>query len=141
MTITYKFADGSVSVVEVDKEIGELIIEYNRQEESLSRKERYHCISIESAVYEGKDFSNGETPERTLQNKIDAENDKKRIIAAMDKLTDIQRRRLLLLANGFTMRDIARIEKVKVYAVEKSIESARKKFLRIFPKRGVQNGG
>lgn len=54
MIIKYTFSDGTVSEVEVDEAIGCLIIEYRQDEENLSRKERYHCFSIESSVYEGK---------------------------------------------------------------------------------------
>ncbi len=53
VTIKYKFADGSVSEAEVSEKIGSFITEHRQQEENLSRKERYHCISIEGALFEG----------------------------------------------------------------------------------------
>lgn len=132
MTIKYIFADGTVSVADVNDKIGSIIIECNRQEENLSRKERYHCISIEDALHKGKDFGDGKTPETALQKKFDDENDKNRIYSALNKLTKTQRKRLLLLAEGFTMREIACMEKVNVNAVEKSIYAARKKFKKFF---------
>lgn len=46
MIIKYTFADGTVSEVEVDEAMGELITKYRQAEENLSRKERYHCFSI-----------------------------------------------------------------------------------------------
>lgn len=41
MKIKYEFADGTVSEVEVEESIGEVIIEDRRQEDNLARKERY----------------------------------------------------------------------------------------------------
>ncbi len=50
MIIKYKFANGSVKRVEVSEEIGSFIKESRRHEANLSRKERYHCDSIEGAL-------------------------------------------------------------------------------------------
>ena len=48
MKIKYEFADGTVSEVEVEESIGAVIIEDRRLEDNLSRKERYHCYSLDS---------------------------------------------------------------------------------------------
>ena len=42
MTVKYKFADGTVSEVEVSEEIGTDIMDDRRKEKSANRKERYH---------------------------------------------------------------------------------------------------
>ena len=55
-----------------------------------------------------------------------------RIRAAFDTLTEVQKRRLLMLADGLSMREIARREGIKHHAVMESIEGARKKFLKNF---------
>ena len=47
--IRYEFADGTVSEVEVEESIGAVIIEDRRLEDNLSRKERYHCYSLDAA--------------------------------------------------------------------------------------------
>ena len=141
MIIKYTCADGTVSEVEVDEAIGCLIIEYRQAEENLSRKERYHCFSVESSVYEGKELSTGETPEIILQRKIDNDRSEELFDAAMNSLSEIQRRRLLMLIDGHSMREIARLEGVGTNSVAKSIWGARKIFRKFFPKRGVQNRG
>jgi len=64
--IKYEFADGTVSEVEVEESIGAVIIEDRRLEDNLSRKERYHCYSLEAAEFEDMDYADGMTPEDDL---------------------------------------------------------------------------
>ena len=109
MIIKYTFADGTVSEVEVDEAIGSLIIEYRQEEEKLSSKERYHCFSVESSIYEGKELSTGETPEIILQRKIDSNRSEELIDAAMNSLSETQRRRLLMLIGGLSLREIGHL--------------------------------
>ena len=52
--------------------------------------------------------------------------------AALDKLSETQQRRLLMLADGLSIREIARREGVDHRAVRESIEAARKKFKKNF---------
>ena len=128
MLIKYTFADGTVSEVEVDEELGNFIIESRQDEENLSRKERYHCFSVESSVYEGKELSTYETPEKILQLKIDNIRKEKLFEDAMNSLSEIQRRRLLMLIDGLSLRDISRREGVSFHSVAKSIWGAKKYF-------------
>lgn len=128
MKIKYEFADGTVSEVEVEDSIGAFIVEDRRLEDNLSRKERYHCYSLDAAQFEGSEYGTEETPEVQMEQKQDAE----RIARAMDGLSDVQRRRLLMLADGKSMREIAREEKVQHRAVVKSIEGAKKTFRKNF---------
>ena len=72
MKIKYEFADGTVSEVEVEESIGAVIIEDRRLEDNLSRKERYHCYSLDAAQFEGAEYSDGETPETQMMRKMDA---------------------------------------------------------------------
>jgi len=140
MIIKYKFADGSVTRVEVSNEIGSFIKESRRLEANLSRKERYHCNSIEGSLFEGRELGMSETPEKVLIMKIDSKEMAQRISDTLDKLTDVQRRRLLLCIKGLTVREIARLEGVGVNAVGKSISAARKNFINFFEK-GCTKGG
>ena len=55
MKIKYEFADGTVSEVEVEESIGAAIIDSRRKEDNLSRKERYHCYSLDAMPYGDKD--------------------------------------------------------------------------------------
>lgn len=52
--IIYKFADGTISEVKVEEEVGQAIIISRREEENYERKMRYHCpVSIDRLEYEG----------------------------------------------------------------------------------------
>ena len=42
MKISYTFANGENSEVEVNEEIGTFILDSRREEDNLGRKERYH---------------------------------------------------------------------------------------------------
>ena len=115
MKIKYEFADGTVSEVEVEESIGAVIIESRRKEDNLARKERYHCYSMDSVQFEGDEYGTEETPETQMERELDTE----RIAHALDGLSEVQRRRLLKFAEGKSMREIAREEKVQHRAVMK----------------------
>lgn len=93
MKIKYEFADGTVSDVEIEDSIGAVIIELRRLEDNLARKERYHCYSLDATEFEGEDFATEDIPESILMRNAE----KERIAHALDKLSYVQRRRLLML--------------------------------------------
>lgn len=128
MKIKYEFADGTVSEVEVEESIGAVIIEDRRLEDNLSRKERYHCYSLDAAQFEGAEYADGETPETKLEREMDTE----RIAQALDELSEVQRRRILMLAGGMSVNEIARKEGVHHSVVSETISAARKKFKKFF---------
>jgi len=61
---------------------------------------------------------------------------KKKCNLAISSLSDIQKRRMILLAAGMSYQEIADFEGCKKNAVKKSIDQVRKKFLKFFPERG-----
>ena len=128
MKINYTFNNGENSEVEVNEEIGAVILESRRKEENLARKERYHCVSMENSEFEGVDFIDETTPEALFMEQLDNEH----IMETLDKLSETQRRRLLMLASGMSIHDIARSEETDYRAVYDSIKQARKKFQKIF---------
>lgn len=128
MKIKYEFADGTVSEVEVEESIGAVIIEDRRLEDNLSRKERYHCYSLDAAQFEGTEYADNETPERKMEREMDTE----RIAQALDGLSEVQRRRILMLAGGMSVNEIARKEGVHHSVVSETISAARKKFKKFF---------
>ena len=138
MKIKYESVTGEITEVEVSEEIGAVIIDSRRKEENLARKERYHCYSLDAIKYGDNDKFAPTTGETPLTELIRNE-DNSYIYEAFSKLSDIQQRRLLKLATGMSMREIAREEGVDVKAVFKSITSARKKFLKFLVKMGQQN--
>lgn len=130
MRITYVFANGEVSEVEVSEEVGNVIVDSRRKEDNLDRKERYHCYSYDAIDYEGEEYAEPDTPASLLERDELSE----RVHSAMSHLTEIQVRRLTLFAEGHSIREIARMEGVDHKAVAKSIESAKKVFAKNYRK-------
>ncbi|MCX4325584.1 MAG: hypothetical protein OSJ59_21935, partial [Lachnospiraceae bacterium] len=128
MKIRYEFVDGEISEVEVAEEIGSVIVESRRLEDNLSRKERYHCYSLDAVDFEGNEYADRDTPESLLEQMVD----KRHIKGLLERMSEVQRRRLLLYAQGKSLREIARLEGVDHKAVKKSIEAAKKYFIKNF---------
>lgn len=123
MKIKYEFADGTVSEVEVEESIGAVIIEDRRLEDNLSRKERYHCYSLEAAEFEGMGYADGTTPEADLMEQEFC----RELQEVLEGLTDIQKQRVKSLADGLSINEIARREGVAPNAVMKSVKCIREK--------------
>lgn len=128
MKINYTFANGETSEVEVSEGIGNVILDSRREESNLDRKERYHCYSLDAAEFEGAEYAGGETPETELFSQLE----RIHIAEVFDELSETQKRRLLLLAQGLSVREIARREGKDIKTIRQSIDGARKKFLKYF---------
>lgn len=136
MKIKYEFADGTVSEVEVDDELGLSIKAIEKEFENYERKQRYHGhISLDSCDYEGEWFADP-NPTQLEQLLLDEqrEDQETRVQEFYKTLTPIQLRRLHMLEQGMTQRKIAAIEGVNLNAVQKSIEQIRKKHEEYFNK-------
>ena len=132
MTINYHFNNGENSEVEVSEELGAVILESRKKEDNMERNRRRRCYSLDCMDFEGEDFADERTPESIFMEKIDNEH----ILETLDKLSETQRRRLLMLASGMTVMDISRAEGVQYAPVYRSIEAAKKIFLENY-KNGV----
>ncbi len=131
MKIKYEFVNGDVSEVEVSEEIGMVISDSRREEDSKERTNRRYCYSFDALKYGDKDIYvpfNDITPETIEVHK----EDNRKIHEAFSSLSEIQQRRLLMLASGMSMRKIARKEKVSYMTIYESIDMARKKFKKFF---------
>lgn len=128
MKINYTFANGETSDVEVSEEIGTVILDSRREEGNLDRKERYHCYSLDAADFEGEDYADGRTPETEMF--LQLENC--HIAETFELLSKAQKRRLLMVARGLSLREIARREGKDIKTIRESIDGARKKFLEFF---------
>lgn len=129
MKVKYEFDNGEVTEVEVSEEIGAMIIDSRREEESGNRKERRHCYSLDAIVYEGTEYG---TPDFTEEMFDDRKERDVRVREAFSHLSSVQQRRLLMLAGGMSVREIARREGKNFRTVYDSIEAAKKKFLKFF---------
>lgn len=130
MEITYYFADGTTSKVEVDEELGSVIRRFDRDEENSTDYHHYHCYSLDALEATDRMEEFGQWDEYTLGN--EAEELSARIKSALSHLTEIQRKRLFLFSKGMSIHKIAEKENVSYFTVYRSIESARKKFLKNF---------
>lgn len=128
MKIKYQFADGMVSEVEVSEELGAYIIASRREEESQARKQRRHCLSLDQMEYEGECMADDNTPDKFLE-ELEEEKEYK---AFLETLTETQKRRLLLLLEGKSEREIAEIEGTAFNAVNETILQIRKKAKKFF---------
>ena len=128
MKISYTFANGENSEVEVNEEIGTFILDSRREEDNLGRKERYHCYSLDAAEFEGEDMADCETPETAMIGQFD----RKHIVEALGSLSEVQQRRILMLAQGLSVREIARREGKEIKTIRESIAGAREKFKKFF---------
>ena len=126
--INYTFNNGENSEVEVNEEIGAVILESRRKEENMERNRRRRCYSLDDVDFEGEDFADDRTPESLLIEQIDNEHIKE----TLDKLSETQRRRLLMLASGMSISDIARQENRDFRTVYDSLEAAKRKFQKNF---------
>lgn len=124
MFIPYKLADGSTVMVEVTEETAAFILENDREMANAERRERYHCpYHLEAMTYEGESVAYRETPEEI----VIREEERKEMSNALSVLTDAQYRRLLMKADGMTLREIAERERTTVNAVVKSLRLVKKK--------------
>ncbi len=128
MKIYYTFNNGENSEVEVNEEIGAVILESRRKEENMERNRRRRCYSLDDVDFEGDDFADERTPESLFMEQLDNEHIKE----TLDKLSETQRRRLLMYAEGMSIEEIARVEGVYHTSISRSIEAARKIFLKNF---------
>ena len=126
MKINYTFNNGENSGVEVSEELGAVILESRKKEDNMERNRRRRCYSLNCMDFEGEDFADERTPESIFMEQIDNEH----ILETLDKLSETQRRRLLMYASGMSLHDIARAEGTSFYAIHVSIEAARKKFIK-----------
>ena len=129
MKIKYAFNNGEIKEVEVSEEIGAVIEESRRKEAAIAKKEQRHCYSLDAVTYEGVEF--GE-PDFTASMFDGSEERSAHIREAFSHLTETQQRRILMLAAGMSIREIAARENIHHSSIEESINQARKKFLKFF---------
>ncbi len=128
MKIRYEFANGEVTEVEVSEEVGAVIVESRKEEHAQQEKQRYHCYSYDAIDFEGVEYADPKTPESLYEE----DEDKKKIELALSTLTPAQRRRILMLADGMSVREIARYEGSDHKSVLESINRAKKKIKNFF---------
>lgn len=73
MKVRYEFVNGEISEIEVDDNLGELLVDFDRQEYNNDHKETRRHISLDGMEYEGEAFlSPADTEEQVLKRAMEA---------------------------------------------------------------------
>ena len=131
MKIKLKDNDGRViQEVEVDDAFGEWYIEEERKQENAERRHRYWVtVSLDSLEYEGEWFAD---PSPTPAEICEREEEQRRVDEFKRTLTPTQLRRLEMLEEGMSERDIAKAEGACLKTIQETIEQIMRKFIKFF---------
>jgi hypothetical protein len=118
------------------------IADYEKNEDKFEKRHVRNTVSIEVDSDDEQTFLSLQV-EDYLTTSLDEcckEEIRRRVLSALRKLPDIQRRRLILwVENEQSLTKIAKIERVSIPTVYKSIECAKKNFKKYFG-LGLKNG-
>lgn len=131
MLIKLKDNDGRViQEVEVDDAFGEWYVEQERKQENAERKQRYWVtVSLDSLEYEGEWFVD---PSPTPEEQYELDESARRVAEFKKTLTPVQLRRLEMLEEGMSEREIAKADNAAKTSVHETIEQLKKKYLEFF---------
>lgn len=128
-----------VVYVEAPEDVGISIKKSRNKEKADDARQKYNCpYSTSNLKYEGMEYADDtvdfykETEAEVALNNEEAAERSQRVRDAFAHLSETQQRRLSLLAEGKSLREIARIEKVDIKTIRESVEGAKKKFLKFF---------
>ena len=123
VTITYKTANGNRVCVEVSTPVKELLEQSDRQIRSQRRQDRRHLDYMD--FIDGLTDANMKDPQADAADLVMKMESYRQLYAAISKLSEVQRRRLLLhFVDNLTYRQIAELEGVNPFAVSHSIKRA-----------------
>ena len=128
MKIRYEFVNGEVSEIEVDDSLGELLVDFDRQQYNNDHRETRRHVSLDGMDYEGELFVSAEDTEGELLRREDTA----RLLEAMEALSSSQRELVLkVYFNGRSLVSIAAEEGVSHVAIVRRLnriyEKLRKK--------------
>ena len=130
MKIRYEFVNGEVSEIEVDEGLGELLVDFDRQQYNNDHKETRRHVSLDGMDYERELFTSAEDTERELLRREDTA----RLMEAMEALSTSQMELFLkVYFEDQRIVDIARAEGVTKQSVHEQLKRAihkLKNFLR-----------
>lgn len=129
MKVRYEFVNGEISEIEVDESLGELLVDFDRQQYNNDHKETRRHVSLDGMNYEGGLFASAADPVAEVLEREELA----RLLRAMEALSPEQRE--LVIKVYFEKRrivDIARAEGVSKQSVHERVGRALnklKKFL------------
>ena len=114
MKISYEFVTGEISEVEVDDALGELLLDFDRQQYNNDHKETRRHVSLDGMDYEGELFASADDTEGAAERREDMA----RLFSAMEALSPAQRGLVeKVYFEGRKITDIAREEGVSHVAI------------------------
>lgn len=129
MKIRYEFVTGEFSEIEVDDSLGELLVDFDRQEYNNDHKETRRHVSLDGMEYEGELFSSV----ADTADEVERREELARLMRAMEALSPAQRELVLkVYFEKVRITDIARAEGVTEAAIRnrlKKIYARLRKFL------------
>lgn len=129
MRVRYEFANGEFSEIEVDDSLGELLVDFDRQEYNNDHKETRRHVSLDGMDYEGEMFASPADPAAEVLKREDTA----RLLRAMEALSPDQRELVLkVYFENQKIVEIARAEGVSEAAIRnrlKKIYAKMKKLL------------
>ena len=129
MKIRYEFVTGEFSEIEVDESLGELLVDFDRQEYNNDHKETRRHVSLDGMEYEGELFSSV----ADTADEVERREELARLMRAMEALSPTQRELVLkVYFEKVRITDIARAEGVTEAAIRnrlKKIYARLRKFL------------
>ena len=132
MLIKLKDLNGKITQeVDVDDAFGEWYVEEERKEENDARRQRYwETTHLDGLDYEGEWFQDKES--ETPEDYVERLEQEAKYDAFLKTLTPTQLRRLHLFEEGYSEREVARIENVDFKSVHETREQLKKKYLAFF---------
>lgn len=119
--------------IEIEKEIFDTYIKSKRAYIKIKNETSRH---LEQSVLTEEDiYARAFDKNESLEEKVIKNNEKQKMQQALQNLTETQYRRIdLHIVNDITIRDIAKLEKVKKKQIEKSLQLGLKKIKKFFEK-------
>ena len=124
MRVRYEFANGEFSEIEVDDSLGELLVDFDRQEYNNDHKETRRHVSLEGMDYEGALFASPDDPAAEVLKREETT----RLLRAMEALSPDQRELVLkVYFENQRIMDIAREQGVTKQSVHERLSRALNK--------------
>ena len=128
MKIKYEFVNGETSEIEVDDSLGELLVDFDRQQYNNDHKETRRHVSLDGMDYEGELFASAEDTAGEAERREDTA----RLLSAMEALSPAQQELVLkVYFNGRSCASIAAEEGVDKSAISHRLERIYKKLRKI----------
>lgn len=124
MKVRYEFVTGEVSEIEVEENLGELLVDLDRQQYNNDHKETRRHTSLDGMGYEGEFF----VSDADTAGEVEWREDIARLFAAMERLNPAQRELLLkVYFKEQSCASIAEAEGVDKSAISHRLERIYKK--------------